>query len=110
MSVDPQRLRTFLEESLALWCVDATVEVGQAPVVAVIRAANGAIVWIEPAQPGMPFRWIARSRSARDPIDGAREPRPRPCGSLVGLLNAMRKALDVERGSALRIAPAPDNV
>jgi hypothetical protein len=110
VSVDPQRLRTFIEESLALWCVDATVESGQAPVVAEIRAANGTIVWVEPAQPGVPFRWIARSRSARDSIDGAREPRPRPCGSLVGLLNAIRKALDVERGSALRIAPTPDNV
>ena len=108
MSIDHQLLRTFLEDSLALWDVEARVESGETPVIAVIRAASGTIIWVEPAQPGMPFRWIARSRKATDTIDATREPRPRPCGSLVGLLNAIRKALNVERGSALRIAPAPD--
>jgi len=106
VTVDQQRLRRFLEDSLALWCVDATVEDGQGSAIAVIRAADGTIVWVEPAPPGTPFRWIARWRGTGD---GAREPRPRPCGSLVGLLNAIRKALGVERGSALRIAPAPDS-
>ena len=108
MSVDPNHLRAFLEDSLALWCVDATVESGQAPAIAVIRAANGTIVWVEPARPEMPFRWVVRWHSASNPSSGAHAPRPRPCGSLVGLLNAVRKALGVERGSALRIAPAPD--
>jgi hypothetical protein len=36
-----------------------------------------------------------------------REERSRPCASLVGLLNALRGALDVERGNAVRIAAAP---
>jgi hypothetical protein len=35
-----------------------------------------------------------------------RELRPRACSSLVGVLAAMREALDVERGSAVRIVPA----
>ena len=109
MSVDQERLCAFLEDSLALWGVDGTVQAGEPPVVAVIRAANGSVIWVEPAPPGMPFRWVARWRTAGNMPDSAREQRPRPCGSLVGLLNAIRKALGVERGAALRIAPAPDD-
>jgi hypothetical protein len=98
---DDARVREFLADSLALWRVAGTVEAGESPVVAVIRAGADAIVWVErPAQADMPFRWLVRSRS------GGSE-RARPCASLVGLLNGIRSVLGVERGDALRIAPGP---
>ena len=99
-------LREFIADSLALWRVAGSVEAGEAPAVAVIRAAGGTIVRIErPAAVDMPavdipFRWLVRSAAG-----GA--DRTRPCASLVGLLNALRSALDVDRGGAVRIAPAP---
>ena len=94
-------LREFIVDSLALWRVAGSVEAGDAPAVAVIRAAGGAIVRIErPAAVDVPYRWLVRSANS-----GAE--RARPCASLVGLLNALRSALDVDCGSAVRIAPAP---
>ena len=102
------RLRVFLAESLELWQVTGTVQAGQAPIVAEIRAASGAIVWVERAGDDTPFRWLARWRGAGDAPGGVRELRPRACGSLVGLLGAVRDALGVERGSAVRIVPAPE--
>jgi hypothetical protein len=125
VSDDP--IRAFLADSLELWRVAGEVEGGETPVVAVIRVA-GTIVWIERVgpkehvarkehsvfreaedepSPPLPFRWAVRWRAAGDPPGGPRELRPRMCGSLNGLLNALRNALGVDRGSALRIAPAP---
>ena len=93
------RVRDFLADSLALWRVAGTVDAGELPTVAVIRAGSGAIICVErPLEEGMPFRWLVRARGAGS---------ARPCASLVGLLNAVRNALDVDRGGALRIAPAP---
>ncbi len=86
-------IRAFLADTLALWRVSGTVESGEAPVVAVIRTDKHAAISIERSAP--PFRWVVRTD------------RPRPCASLVGLLNALRTALGVERGSAVRVAPAP---
>ncbi len=96
-------------------------------VVAEIRAASGTLVWVEraiarravltgfhagvpkDARPRpLPLRWLARWRAAGAPPGGARERRARACASLAGLLNALRGALGVERGSAVRVAPAPD--
>ena len=94
------RVRDFLADSLALWRVAGTVEAGELPVVAVIRAGDGAIVRIERPEQDMPFRWLVLAGAA-----GAS--RTRPCASLVGLLNAVRHALGVDRGGAVRIAPAP---
>jgi hypothetical protein len=100
------RVREFLVDSLALWKVAGTVEAGAPPVVAVIRVSGGATVWVErPAGHDMPCRWFVRWRSP-----GMRGARSRPCASLVGLLNAARGALGVERGGAVRIAPAPADV
>jgi hypothetical protein len=48
-----------------------------------------------------PWRWFVRWRDA-----GMREERSRPCAALPGMLNAVRRALKVERGNAVRIAPA----
>ena len=94
-----ERVRAFLADSLALWRVAGTVDAGEPPTVAVIRTEAGAIVSVErPAQADMPFRWIVRARGSE---------RARPCASLVGLLNGLRNVLGVERGAAVRIAPAP---
>ena len=87
------RIRAFLSDTLALWRVSGTVEPGDAPVVAIIRTEQSDAISIERGAP--PFRWIVRTD------------RTRPCASLVGLLNALRGALGVERGSAVRVAPAP---
>jgi hypothetical protein len=98
---DDGRVRDFLADSLALWRVAGTVEAGETPTVIVIRTGDGAIVRVErPAREDMPFRWLVRSGDAST---GS----ARPCASLLGLLNALRNAFGVERGGAVRIAPAP---
>ena len=100
MNTDDTRLRDFLADTLALWRVDGAVEPGVAPVVATVRTTGGTIICIErPSDPELPLRWLVRSRAAA---------RPRACASLVGLLNALRGALGVDRGSPVRIAPGPD--
>ena len=99
---DAARLRAFLADSLDLWRVVGTVEAGAPPVVAEIHAANGTVVSVEPiTEATMPFRWTVRRRDANAPAE-----RARPCGSLVGVLSAVRAALGVDRGSPLRIAPS----
>ena len=115
MSAEPaaahdESLRAFLAESLALWQVRGTARLGAAPVVVEIGADNGTVVWVERAGDGTPFRWLARWRVAGDAPGGVRELRPRACGSLVGLLAAVREALGVERGSAVRVVAAPEQV
>jgi hypothetical protein len=105
--VDAEKLRAFLVESLALWGVPGEVLAGEGEVLVEIRAANGARVWIERAGVDTPFRWLARWRTAGEAPGGVRALRPRACGSLVGLLAAMREALEVERGAVVRIVPAP---
>ena len=93
----------FLADSLALWSVDGVVEAGALPVIAVIRANAGVTIWIErPAGDDVPWRWFVRWRAP-----DMRDERSRPCASLVGLLNALRGALGVERGNAVKIAPSP---
>jgi hypothetical protein len=100
---DGVRLREFLADSLALWKIAGTVEAGAPPVFALIRVSGGAAVWVERAVGSdMPCRWLVRWRSP-----AMHEERSRPCASLVGMLNAVRGALGVESGSAVRIAPAP---
>lgn len=105
---DTEQLRAFLADSLALWHVEGTVQAADAPVVAEIRAASGTIVWVERADAETPFRWLARWRRVGDAPGGVRELRPCACGSLVGLLAALREALGVERGSPIRVVSAPE--
>jgi hypothetical protein len=95
-------LTEFLADSLALWRIDGVVEAGALPVVAVIRAGDCVVRIERPAGDDAAWRWFVRWRNA-DMIDE----RSRPCASLVGLLNALRGALGVERGNAVRIAPTP---
>ena len=107
--MNDERLRELLADSLALWRVAGVVESGEAPAAAVIRGATGTLVWIErPATRDVPFRWLVRWRGAGEAPGSAREQRPKACASLVGMLGAVRGALGVERGSAIRIAPASD--
>jgi hypothetical protein len=111
-------LKTFLAETLELWHVAGTVNCGVAPMVAIVRTENGAIVWIEEtARAGdtdverkdepPAFRWSVRWRGAGEAPGAPREVRPRMCGSINGVLSALRAALDVDRGNPVRIAPAP---
>ena len=98
------RLRAVLADSLALWRVEGTVEAGVPPAVAQIRAHDGTLISVERIpEKTLPFRWMV---CARRPCDTHPE-RPRPCGSLVGVLSALRAALGVDRGSPVRIAPSP---
>ncbi len=107
--MEADKLRAFLADSLALWGMAGEVKTGQGSVCVEIHAGNGAVVWIERAADDTPFRWCARWRAAGDAPGGVRELRPRACGSLVGLLAAVREALAVERGSAVRVVVAPQN-
>src|ERR671916_485685 len=90
--------RAFLTDTLALWRVDGIVESGDAPIVAVVRG-QGAIAWIEEAPADAPYRWGVRWRSANESPGGTRELRPRTCGSIVGVLSALRTAFDLDRGT-----------
>ena len=102
-------MRVLLADSLALWRVAGVVESGEAPALAVIRSAAGTLVWIErPATSDVPFRWLVRWRGAGEAAGSGREQRPKACGSLGGALSVVRGALGVERGIAIRIAPASD--
>jgi len=92
----------FLADSLVLWQVDGVVEAGALPVVAVIRAGDCVVFVERNTDDDAPWRWFVRWRNA-----DMREERSRPCASLTGMLNAVRRALNVERGNAVRIAPAP---
>ncbi len=103
------RVRDLLTDSLALWRVSGAVEAGELPVVAVVHADSGTMVWVERAAGDhAPVRWLVRWRRAGEPAGSPRERHPRACASLVGLLNALRAALDVNRGSPVRIAPASE--
>ena len=92
--MDERQLFDFLTDTLALWRVDGTVEPAESPAVAIVHAANGITARIERAPHDVPYRWSVR-------WDGRK---PRTCGSLVGVLAALRTALGVERGAAVRIA------
>jgi hypothetical protein len=104
--VNDTRVQTFLAESLALWRVDATVEDGEPPVIAVIRVTDGTTVWIErPEGDDLSVRW--RVRAAGVAPGSAREQRPRSCASIAGVLKALRNTLGVDLGEAVRVVAAP---
>jgi hypothetical protein len=92
----------FLADSLALWRVEGAVDAGTLPVVAIVRAGDCVVFVERNTDVDAPWRWFVRWRDA-----GMREERSHPCASLTGMLNAVRRALGVEGGNALRIAPAP---
>ena len=92
----------FLADSLVLWRVEGAVEAGTLPVVAVVRAGDCVVFVERNTDDDAPWRWFVRWRNA-----DMREERSRPCASLPGMLNAVRRALNVERGNAVKIAPTP---
>ena len=97
---------TFLADSLALWHVVGAVEAGTLPVVAAIRAGDCRVYVERDTDDAAPWRWFVRWRDS-----DMREERSRPCASLTGMLKAVRRALNVERGNAVRVvantAPPP---
>jgi len=95
------RLKTFFEQTLALWQVEATVEAAEFPQIAIIRSADGTRVTVAQPASDTPFRW--RVETVR-PADGAATaPRVLPCGSLVGVLGALRRSFGVARASPIRV-------
>ena len=82
-------LAPFIADSLALWQVQGTVDANDQTIV--VHAGNAAIS-IQRASDG-PFRWVVTAEGRR-----------RPCASVLGVLNALRRALNVDRGAPLRIA------
>ena len=99
--VTDDRIREFLADTLALWQVEGSVEALAPPVVAVIRTSDGSVVEIERAAPGLSFRWLVRSVHSGGLSLGTSG---RPCASLVGLLNALRRALGIDDARPVRIA------
>jgi len=97
------RLRAFLAETMALWEIEASVEAGESPQIAVIRSAGGTRVSISKPTNDLPFRWLVET--ARTSDRGAVASRVLPCGSLVGVIGALRRSLGVERGSPIRVVP-----
>ena len=90
--VEREKLIRFFADSLELWEINGEVRAGQGAVVAEVRAANGALIWIERAPEELPFRWQVRWRAAGEAPGGVRELRPKACSSLVGVLAAMRES------------------
>jgi G3E family GTPase len=100
------RLARFLQDTIALWQLDATVRADPVSGAVVVHGPQDVIATVERAPSGDPFRWYVRWRSGATSAAAARV---RPCGSLVGVLAALRRAFGVERGNAIRIAPQPDD-
>jgi G3E family GTPase len=96
--------REFLRDTLELWHLQGTVDPGEPPLLATIALESGARVWIERAERGVPFRWNVRWREAGAAAGTASERSGRPCTSIAAVLNAMRLALGIDRGKALRVA------
>ena len=79
----------LLRETLELWRVPGTVETRDD---SILVNANDLAISIKRTEDG-PFRWLVTYGQ-----------RKRPSSSVLGVLNALRVALDVDRGAPLRIA------
>lgn len=101
------RARALLADSLTVWRVHGDVIPGEPPAVAVIRAQDGIVVWVETApQSERPVRWWVRWHAPGAAGQASPPKRSRPCTSAVGLLCAVREALGAAGGRRLRIAPS----
>ena len=100
----PDRVRALLAESLAVWRVGGSVAAGEPPVAAVVHGESTVVRVEIAAESENPIRWWVRWHDAGAAAGGA--PRSRPCASVVGLLRAVRDALNVEGSRRLRIAPS----
>lgn len=83
-------IRSLLTDSLALWRVQGTVQ----------ETADGYAIFVGARQ----VAHIAAGRVSRWVVVAEGGP-PRECASIVGVLSAIREALEVSAGAALRIAP-----
>lgn len=99
---DPdERIRAFLAQTMKVWGIDACVTL-IGPGVARIHVVRPALqLIVERAPPRDPFRWYLHEQ--RLEAGDAQSPRPRPCGSLVGLLRGLRRSLDIEPGEVVRV-------
>jgi G3E family GTPase len=100
-------LHAFLQHTMRLWDVAGTVEPGAHASIFVLRSERALVSIERVADAAIPFRWRVGWRLPGEAVPGARERRPRLCASLVGVLKALRTALRIERGEALRVAAAP---
>ena len=82
------RICDLLRDSLQLWHVQGTVEAHDETFV--VHA--GVDVSVQRADDG-PFRWLVTYNG-----------RKRGCASILGVLGALRGALEVDRGAPLRIS------
>ncbi|HEX2829709.1 MAG TPA: GTP-binding protein [Burkholderiales bacterium] len=96
-------LRGLIGESLRLWGIHGEVESDGA---ATTIRSEQAFVRIEPADGGLPFRWLVRWRLPHESAPGARERHPRACASVGGVLTALRSAFGIEGGAPVRVASA----
>lgn len=103
MSVTGENLTALLEESLALWGVEATVERCPEPAAARIRTHDGLVISVERCRDTPIFRWNVHAVAPDDDTRVGCAGKPRRCGSVVGVLAAVRDALGVERGAAVRV-------
>lgn len=96
----------MLADSLAMWDIVGTVEVGEPPTAAIVRTAGGRIAWVEAScDANTPFRWIVRWCEENDPAGASPPSRVhRGCASLVGVLGALRGAFAVQLGCQVRVA------
>lgn len=97
-----ERVREFLGLTLRHWGLDASVEPGSARVVAVLRFADARID-VERAASDDPFRWYVCRFAAHMSDPGTSPSTRRPCGSLVGVLGALRRMLDIDSGGPARV-------
>lgn len=89
-------LRSLLIDCVALWGIEAKVAAASA---GVAITAEGGRYLVEPAPPDMrPVRWLLQT-----PERSVANRPPRAVPSIVALLSALRNALGVEGGAALRI-------
>lgn len=101
---DDQRVRAFLALSLEHWGVGAALEAIDPPGVARIRLPDGRDeIVLERGGSGEPFRWYLRQRRVDDSETVEASSRVRPCGSLVGVLSALRRLLGMEAGGTARV-------
>lgn len=87
---NPVVIRSLLVDSLALWRVQGTVQ----------ETADGYAISVGARR----VVHIAAGRASRWVVVAEGCP-PRECASIVGVLSAIREALEVSAGAALRIAP-----
>ena len=101
---DDRHVLLLLQESLALWKAEGTIESGLAPLAATIHMPGGNCIQVlHAADDEIPIRWWVKCYADHD--TGVPPASTRPCTSAVGLLRSVRTALGRHQGMRLSIAP-----